>query len=68
MITDEEGNLCITPLVQRQWWKGELKRALGKLKSDKAGGSSSILPEMAKVAVKRRNFWSFCWPGAHYVR
>ena len=21
MITDEEGNLCITPLAQRQWWK-----------------------------------------------
>ena len=32
--------------------KGELKKALGKLKSDKVGGSSVILPEMVKVACE----------------
>ena len=31
---------------------GELKGALGKLKSDKAGGSSGILPEMVNVACE----------------
>ena len=45
--------------LAREPSKGGLKRALGKLKSDKAEGSSGILPEMVKVTCEEEEFPEF---------
>ena len=47
--------------------KRELKKALGKLKSGKAGGSSGILPEMAKVACEEEEFLELLLALVHTV-
>ena len=46
----------MVPDIEQQPSVSELSKALGELKSGKAGGSSNILPEMVKVVGSDREF------------
>ena len=45
----------------------ELEKALSKLKSGKAGGSSGILPEMVKIACEEEEFMELLLALVHTV-